>query len=373
MTSAATILVVDDTPENIDVLSGTLRPTYRVKAATNGEKALKIAQSDDPPDLILLDVMMPGMDGYETCKRLKQDKRSKDIPVIFITALSGIQDEANGLKLGAVDYIAKPFIPDLVKSRVANQIELKKHRDHLEDLVVARTAEILSLQDITIEAMGTLAEYRDPETGGHIKRTQNYIKLLAEALMDHKHYRNDLDPESINLLFKSAPLHDIGKVAIRDHILLKPGRLDQDEMTEMKKHTDYGFESIQTLVDKLEDSSFLRFAREIAISHHEKWDGSGYPYNLSGSNIPISGRLMAIADVYDALISRRVYKEPFSHDYAVEFIKKGRGAHFDPIMVDKFLELQDQFRAIALRYADHEEERAMLMQLSSQHGKQQSE
>lgn len=272
-----TILVVDDTPENIYVLSGTLRPSYTVKAATSGEKAISIAQSDDPPDLILLDIMMPGMDGYETCKQLKKDIRSKNIPVIFITALTGIDDEAKGLQLGAVDYIAKPFIPDLVKARVQNQLDLKRHRDHLEELVIARTKEILSLQDITIEAMGTLAEYRDPETGGHIKRTQNYIKLLAEALMTHRDYKEDLDPESIELLFKSAPLHDIGKVAIRDHILLKPGSLTENEWQEMKKHTDYGYESIQTLVNKLKDSSFLRFAREIAISHHEKWDGTRLP------------------------------------------------------------------------------------------------
>ncbi|MDX1692576.1 MAG: two-component system response regulator [Ketobacteraceae bacterium] len=365
MSETSTILVVDDTPENIDVLSGTLRPVYKVKAATNGTKALQIAQSDNPPDLILLDVMMPGMDGYETCKQLKSHPRSRHIPVIFITALSGIQDEARGLQLGAVDYISKPFIPNLVKSRVANQLELKKHRDRLEELVQARTEEILSLRDITIEAMGTLAEYRDPETGGHIKRTQNYIKLLAEALMADRRYASELDPESIELLFKSAPLHDIGKVAIRDHILLKPGKLTPDEMEEMKKHTDYGYESIQTLSNKLEDSSFLRFAQEIAISHHEKWDGSGYPRGLAGNNIPVSGRLMAIADVYDALISRRCYKDPFSHQYAVEFIRKGRGTHFDPVMVDKFLELTEQFRAIALRYADHEEEREMLQNLAN--------
>lgn len=362
MVATPTILVVDDTPENIDVLSGTLRPTYKVKAATNGEKALKIAQSDEPPDLILLDIMMPGMDGYETCKHLKLDKRSKNIPIIFITALSGIQDEARGLQLGAVDYITKPFIPDLVKSRVANQIELKKHRDHLEDLVMARTKEILCLQDITIEAMGTLAEYRDPETGGHIKRTQNYVRLLAEALMHDRRYANELDPESIELLYKSAPLHDIGKVAIRDHILLKPGKLTPEEMKEMKKHTDYGYESIQTLTDKLSDSSFLRFAQEIAISHHEKWSGNGYPHGYAGDNIPVSGRLMAIADVYDALISRRCYKDPFSHEFAVDFIRKGRGTHFDPVMVDKFLELHDEFRKIAFQYADHEEERDMLRQ-----------
>lgn len=356
----ATILVVDDTPENIDVLSGTLKPEFQVRAATSGEKAIRIAQSNRPPDLILLDIMMPGIDGYETCRLLKEHPDSRNIPVIFISALTGVSDEATGLKLGAVDYITKPFIPELVKSRVRNQLELKRHRDHLEDLVRARTREVLLLQDLTIESMGTLAEYRDPETGGHIRRTRNYIKVLAEKLMPLRSYREELDPESIELIFKSAPLHDIGKVAIRDDILLKPGKLTESEFEIMKKHTQYGEESIQKVVERMEGPSFLRYAIEIAGNHHEKWDGSGYPHGKAGDNIPISGRLMAIADVYDALISRRVYKPPFSHKSAVEFIVEQRGRHFDPSMVDVFVDLQEEFRQIALRFADHEEEREML-------------
>jgi putative two-component system response regulator len=356
----ATILVVDDTPENIDVLAGTLRPEFLVRAATSGDKALRIAQSDRPPDLILLDIMMPGMDGYETCRQLKTNPISHHIPVMFITALTGADDEARGLKLGAVDYITKPFMPDLVRARVRNQLELKRHRDHLEELVEERTREILLLQDLTIESMGTLAEYRDPETGGHIKRTQNYFRALALYLINKPGFREDLDPQSITLMFKSAPLHDLGKIAIRDSILLKPGKLSPEEFEEMKQHSRLGYESIQTVARKMGDSSFLRFAMEIALSHHERWDGAGYPNQLSDSSIPVTGRIMAVADVYDALISKRVYKSPHSHQDAINYMLAHRGSQFDPAVVDAFIALENDFRQIALKHADHEAERISL-------------
>jgi putative two-component system response regulator len=248
---------------------------------------------------------------------------------------------------------------------VRNHIELKRHRDHLEELVEERTKELVITQDATINSLATLAEYRDPETGGHIKRTQNYVKALSIKLKDHPNFSDFFNDDTIEQLFKSAPLHDVGKVGVPDHILLKPGKLADEEFEEMKKHTTYGHDTIfrveLELVGNVENS-FLRFAREIAHTHQEKWDGSGYPQGLKENGIPISGRLMAVADVYDALISRRVYKPPFTHSKAVEIIAEGKGQHFDPDMVDAFLEIHEEIRQIAIEYADHDEEREALSQ-----------
>lgn len=350
------ILVVDDVPDNIQILVETLRDDFTVIAATNGYKALQLARKTPPPDLVLLDVMMPGIDGFEVCARLKSEADTSDIPVIFVTALSDAGNEAEGLALGAVDYITKPINASLVKARINNQLELKRHRDHLQELVAERTEELKLTQEVTIEAMGALAEYRDPETGGHIRRTQNYVRALARQLCKNPKYAPFLDEPTIELLHQSAPLHDIGKVGIRDEILLKPGRLDEVEIEEMKRHTEFGRDAIQAAERRLGHNSFLRYAREIAETHQEKWDGSGYPYGLQADEIPVSGRLMAIADVYDALISKRVYKPPLAHTEAVGIIAAGKGSHFDPDMVDAFLEIHEEFRHIALEFADFEEE-----------------
>ncbi|MCU7921591.1 MAG: two-component system response regulator [Candidatus Thiodiazotropha sp. (ex Dulcina madagascariensis)] len=355
-----TILIVDDTSGNIEVLSNTLRPKYHVRAAKNGVRALTIARNAPPPDLILLDIMMPEMDGYETCRRLKADPATALIPVIFITALADEGDEERGLALGAVDYITKPFKPVLVQARVHNQIELKRHRDQLEILVQERTRELQLTQEATIETMGALAEYRDPETGGHIKRTQNYMKLLAETLKDHPRFRNYLDKETIRLLYLCAPLHDIGKVGVSDNILCKPAKLTEQEFEKMKQHTLYGRDTLLAAEEKLGGNSFLGLAREIAEYHHERWDGLGYPHGIAGEQIPICGRLMAIADVYDALISKRVYKPPYPHSRAVGIILQGKGTQFDPAVVDAFLACSEAFLHIALKYADHPEEIATL-------------
>ena len=359
--SNGTVLVVDDTEANVDILVETLGDVYDVQVAMDGETALE-SVAEDPPDLILLDIMMPGMDGYEVCRRLKAEASTQNIPVIFLTAMTEEQDEARGLALGAVDYVTKPFSPDLVKARVHNQLELKRHRDHLEELVRERTRELELTQEVTIEAMATLAEYRDPETGGHIQRTKRYVKLLAEHLKNHPKFTTVLDDRAIWMLYLSAPLHDIGKVGVRDNILLKPGKLTDEEFAEMKKHTTYGRDAIHSAGQRLGGESFLRYAEEIAHSHQEKWNGSGYPQGLKGEEIPVSGRLMAVADVYDALISKRVYKPPFSHGKAVAIIAEGRDTHFDPDMVDKFLEIHEEFRQIAIEYADHDEEREALSQ-----------
>ncbi len=299
------VLIVDDMEENVDILMEALGNDYDISVAMDGESALDFIDKNRL-DLILLDIVMPGMNGYEVCKKLKQDKKTKEIPIIFLTALADEENEAKGLLLGAVDYITKPFSSLLVKARVRNQLELKLHRDHLEQLVWARTRELELTQKVTIESLGTLAEYRDPETGGHIKRTQNYVKLLAEHLKNHPKYKSYLNDATIELLFKSAPLHDIGKVGVPDNILLKPDKLTNDEFIEIKKHSEYGKNAIAVSEKRLGKKSFLEFARIIAESHHEKWDGTGYPKGLKGEEISIPGRLMAIADVYDALISKRV-------------------------------------------------------------------
>lgn len=362
MTERQRILVVDDIPENIQVLAGTLNREYTVIAATNGYKALELAGRQPMPDIILLDVMMPGIDGYEVCSQLKSVPSTKDIPVIFVTALGEAADEARGLALGAVDYITKPVNPGLVRARVQNQLELKRHRDHLRELVEERTHELRLTQEVTIEAMGALAEYRDPETGGHIRRTQHYVRTLANSLRQNPRFAPFLDEHTVEMLYLSAPLHDIGKIGIPDHILLKQGKLTDDEFERMKQHTVIGRDTIKAAENRLGHNSFLRYAREIAETHQEKWDGSGYPEGLEAEQIPLSGRIMAVADVYDALISKRVYKPPFPHRKAVQIILDGKGSHFDPDIVEAFTEVQEKFREIALEFADHEEEKAMLQE-----------
>jgi putative two-component system response regulator len=357
-----TILIVDDTPDNIALLSALLKDRYRLKIATNGVKALQIAQSEPCPDLVLLDVVMPEMDGYETCRHLKQDPGTADIPVIFLTSRVEPEDEEMGLSLGAADYIAKPISPPIVLARVATQLSLKNARQflqdqnrHLEHLVIERTRQVMQMQEATILAMASLAETRDNETGNHIRRTQAYVAALARRLRDHPRFRAVLSDDNIDLLYKSAPLHDIGKVGVPDRILLKPGKLDAEEFELMKLHTVYGRDAILAVEKHLGGSNgFLTFAREIAYSHQEKWDGSGYPQGLRGDAIPVSARLMAVADVYDALISRRVYKPAFSHEESVGIMKQGRGQHFDPDIFDAFLEIAEDFRAIAHRYRDDE-------------------
>jgi putative two-component system response regulator len=354
------ILLVDDTSVNLQVLRQTLDGCgYRLLIAKDGRTALSIVDKT-MPDLVLLDIMMPEMDGYEVCRRLKAGESTRHIPVIFLTALADAEDEARGLALGAVDYITKPVNPDLVRARVGNHLELKRYRDSLENMVREKTRELQLTQAVMIESLATLAEYRDPETGGHIKRTQNYVKALASALKSHPRFQEELNEETLELLYLSAPLHDIGKVGVRDDILLKPGKLGEDEFLEMKKHTNYGHDALAITEGKLGRSTFLRYARQIAFTHQEKWDGSGYPQGLKAEEIPLSGRLMALADVYDALISKRVYKPPMPHEKAVEIISEGKGKHFDPDVVDAFLEIEPVFRNIALTYADHEEEREML-------------
>ena len=360
----ATILVVDDTPENLALMSALLKDEYTVKVANSGARALKIAHADPPPDLILLDVMMPQMDGYEVCRQLKLDPRTRDIPVIFITAQSGIEHERHGLEMGAVDYIGKPVSPPIVLARVKNHLALKRaadfmrnRNDLLEVSVKKRTEEMQAIQEVAIQVVTSLAETRDPETGNHIRRTQLYMQVLAEKLSNHPRFISELGVYEIETMYKSAPLHDIGKVGIPDNILLKPGRFTAEEFEIMKTHTTLGYEAIARAEQQLGiNVDFLRTAKQIALSHQEKWDGSGYPQGLAGDDIPLAARLMAVVDVYDALISRRVYKEGMPHEDALLIMREGRGTHFDPDILDAFLEIHETVRAIAVRYADSDED-----------------
>lgn len=374
--SCARVLIVDDQPDNLLVLEDLLGAHYDVYATSDGLQALDYLHGGGAADLILLDVMMPGLDGYEICRRLKGTPRTRDIPVIFLTSLDGVADETRGLSLGAEDFIHRPFSPPVVLARVRNHLELARasallrlRNEDLERLVAERTAEIvrqsselvrreqeiIAAQGATITAFCALAEARDYETGNHIRRTQNYVRALAEHVREQPPFRDELDDETIRLLFKSAPLHDVGKVAIPDAILLKPGKLTDEEWRVMKRHTEYGRDAIASAEEELGEphASFLRHARDIAYSHHERWDGSGYPEGLAGEAIPLSARLMAVADVYDALISRRVYKEAYSHEHALGAIAARRGSHFDPALVDALLDIAGEFRDIATRFGDN--------------------
>lgn len=363
------ILVVDDAPENLELMDALLSEDYRVKVTTSGSKALKLAHASPRPDLILLDVMMPDMDGFEVCSRLKGDPETASIPIIFLTAKSDPDDEAWGLENGAVDYILKPVSPPIVHARVKTHLALKSAADFLRDRnaylaqEVERRSEEARLraeeaklaQEMVMVALASIAETRDNETGNHILRTQHYVRALALKARLHPRFASALEDQFIEILFKAAPLHDVGKVGIPDRILLKPGKLTAEEFEIMKTHTSLGYEAIEKAMERVgQHIPVLEVAAEIALSHQEKWDGSGYPQGLCGEAIPISARLMALADVYDALISRRVYKEPMPHEQAVEIICEGRGKHFDPDLLDAFLLIQQEVRAIAKRYEDSE-------------------
>ncbi len=360
-TTPNTILAVDDTPENLRVVSAVLKDEFKVRVATHGAQALQMLTTPGhATDLILLDINMPDMDGYEVCRRLKDNPATASIPVIFLTARAEADNEAKGFELGAADYITKPISPPTLLARVRTQIAMKEWRDFLEHKntylqteVEKRTRQVQKIQDVTILAMASLAETRDNETGNHILRTQRYVQALARELQSHPVHGPVLTDETIDLFYKSAPLHDIGKVGIPDHILLKPGKLTPEEFEIMKTHATLGMQAIQRAESLLgSDLDFLRYAREIAHSHQEKWDGSGYPQALRGEAIPFSARLMAVADVYDALISQRVYKPAFSHDEAVDIIRKGKGSHFDPDIVDAFERISGQFASIGQAFRD---------------------
>lgn len=333
------VLIVDDTPANIDVLSSILTD-YTVKVATNGTKALEVANRFIP-DIILLDIMMPGMDGYEVCSRLKRDFRTEKIPVIFVTAMDEIADEKRGFDLGAVDYITKPVSAPIVLARIKTHMKLYDQNRALEYLVDERTKELNASRLEVIRCLGLAAEYKDNETGMHIIRMSCYCKIIAQGL--------GMSDEDAELLLNASPMHDVGKIGIPDHILGKPGRLTDEERIIMQKHAAIGAEIIGE-----HSSPLLNLARNVALTHHEKWDGSGYPQGLKGEDIPLAGRIVAIADVFDALISKRPYKEAWPVERAIAQIKEDSGQHFDPKLVSVFLENVDKILELAEKHADPE-------------------
>ena len=319
------ILVVDDEPTNLHVLRQILQDEYRLVFATDGSKALQLAQQK--PDLVLLDVMMPGMDGYEVCARLKADAHTAGIPVIFVTALSDSADEERGFALGGVDYIVKPLRAPVVRARV---------RTHLS---LVRMDELQATRLQIVQRLGRAAEYKDNETGKHVIRMSLYAKMLAQAY--------GCGPEWVDDLFTAAPMHDVGKIGIPDAVLLKPGALDEREWAIMRSHPQIGAEIIGE-----HDHPMLRMARSIAHTHHEKWDGTGYPQGLKGTDIPLEARIVAVADVFDALTTVRPYKQAWSVEAAFAYLREHAGRHFDPALVECFLQLRAEIDVVRTQWSD---------------------
>ncbi len=338
-TNKQSILIVDDTAANISVLSDLLRKDYKVKAATNGHDALRICASNPLPDLVLLDVMMPGIDGYEVCRLLKINPVTQNIPVIFITAMNEEQDEEKGLSLGAVDYITKPFSPAIVLARVKTHLALYQQNVELERKVQERTLELQKTSLAVIQRLGRAAEFKDNETGLHVIRMSYYSRLIAEQISRDSHW--------VDLIFHASAMHDIGKIGVPDQILMKNSKLDQDEWEVMLTHPIKG-----ALIIGEHNSDLLRMAKEIALSHHEKWDGSGYPYGLKGEDIPLAGRIIAIADVFDALTTRRPYKQAWEVDDALRFMNEQSGKHFDPQLLETFNRIRPKVIEIMQEYAE---------------------
>lgn len=363
------ILIVDDNSKNIQILGNLfIEQGYEAEYVLNGQEAVDLVKNEDF-DLILMDVMMPVLDGFSACKKIKEMKSKADIPIIFSTAKTDNESIKTGFSIGGVDYITKPFENSEVIARVKTHLaladarrKLQNQNKILDEQVNERTKEIALTQEATILSLATLAETRDDDTGNHIVRTQNYMHILSIELMKDPQYSHILTPKLIRLFKKTSPLHDMGKVGIPDAILQKPGKLTDNEFTLMQTHTELGYKALKKAERVLGENSFLSVAAEIAYTHHEKWDGTGYPRRLAGEDIPLSGRIMAIADVYDALVSKRAYKPPFSHKKAMDIITEGKGSHFCPDMVDAFVRKSDDFLKVAQDYSDSEYEKNALLE-----------
>ena len=344
-----TVLVVDDVDVNVTILEEILKDGYNVISAFNGKEALeKLRTASVLPKIILLDVLMPLMSGRELFVILKADKDLKRIPVIFITAENDSESELLGA--GAVDFVRKPFVPDIVKLRVRNQVELKNYSDNLEEMVAEKTAEATKIMDDALRGLANAIEHRDLESGEHVKRTQLFVKALVDYLIESKSvYADELEKLQPEIIMKAMALHDVGKIAIPDKILLKPGKLDPEEYEIMKTHTTRGREIIQEFGDS-SSSLYLKHCEDISYAHHERWDGKGYPRQLKGEDIPLTARIAALADVYDALVCARVYKAAMPYEEAMSIIVEGRGTQFDPIIADAVVNIQDKFKEISLQY-----------------------
>lgn len=340
-TEKATVLIVDDTPLNISILVGLLKPFYKTVVAKDGEQALNRVFSGSVPDLILLDIMMPGIDGYEVCRQLKEDPRTKDVPVIFISAMTDALDEEKGFLLGAVDYITKPISPPIVLARVKTHLALSQQHRALSDEVKARTQELEQSRKELIRRLGLAAEYKDNETGLHVQRMAEYARLIALEMGF-----NEQDAET---LAAAAPMHDIGKLGIPDEILCKPGKLTPEEYQVIQQHPEIGARILGA-----PDSELLVIAQQVALYHHEKWDGSGYPHGLKGAEIPLVARIAAAADVFDALVSVRPYKKPWPLERVLSLFEEEKGRHFDPQVIDAFMNVLPQALVVMERLADTE-------------------
>ena len=366
METAARILVVDDNEMNRDLLSRRLgREGHEVVLAEDGDQALELMRSE-PVDMVLLDIMMPGMDGYTVLEHMKSDEKLQHLPVVMISAISEMESVAHCISRGADDYLPKPFDPVLLRARVSSCLEKKRLRDmehelqeqladynqRLEQKVREQVAEITSAQLSTIFATSKLAESKDPETGAHLERMREYCKELAIELWTYPKYSNIITQDFIDTIYAASPLHDIGKVGVPDNILLKPGKLDEGEWLVMKQHTTIGADTLRAVDAQHNGNAFIRMGIEIAESHHEKWDGSGYPKGLAGDSIPLPARILALADVYDALTSERCYKSAYSHAKSKSIILEGDGTHFDPDVVKAFLCIEEKFVEIRNAYSD---------------------
>jgi len=343
------VFVVDDIETNVMILEEILSNDYNVITAYNGKEALeKLKETVPLPKIMLLDVVMPQMDGRQLFEQIKKDKAFQRIPIIFITAENDSESEL--LAAGAVDFINKPFLPEIVKLRVKNQIALKNYSDSLEQMVAEKTAEATKTLENALQGLANVIEHRDLESGEHVKRTQLFVKALIEYLLDvDSVYSEELKKLQPDMIIRSMALHDVGKIAIPDRILLKPGKLDPDEYEVMKTHTIRGKDIIHELGD-VNSSIYLKHCEDICYGHHERWDGKGYPRQLKEKEIPISARLAALADVYDALVCARVYKAAMPYEQAIDIIMQGKGTQFDPIMTDAVLQIQKQFQEISRMY-----------------------
>jgi putative two-component system response regulator len=344
--------MVDDDITNLTVGKNALADKFDVFTAPSGTRLFQLLEKL-VPDLILLDIEMPQMSGYEIIKVLKGKEQTEDIPVIFLTSVIDPESEVHGLSLGAIDYITKPFSRELLLKRIEVHLlvetqrrELKNYSQNLERMVSKKTKTVFDLQNAILKTVAELVESRDNITGGHIERTQEYLSLFIDFLLNHDIYTSELAMWDISLFIMSSQLHDVGKISIKDNILMKSDKLTGEEFEEMKKHTIYGVEIIEKIEKSTPESAFLKHAKILAGSHHEKWDGTGYPLGLNGLKIPLQGRLMAIIDVYDALTNNRPYKNAHTHEEAIEVIRKGRGTHFDPVLTDVFLEHEGEFKKI---------------------------
>jgi putative two-component system response regulator len=351
-----TVIVVDDEATNLSVLNDILQDDFNVRLSPSGERALAFMEKR-APDLLLLDIQMPGMNGFDVIRAVKKRSDWQEIPIIILTGREDREAEELAFNLGAVDYIRKPISAGVVKARVRLHVELESHRKNLEGLIESRTRRLEKTQDALLDVLANMTSFRDNETGAHIKRTTIFTRLILDALMEKRHPNYLIELRYADAIVKAAKLHDIGKVAIPDRILFKPAKLTVEEFEIIKKHSKYGVFILDAAINELEDEEeqvpfFLAVAREIVIGHHEKWNGSGYPDGLKGESIPLSARIMAIADVYDALISERPYKKPFSHETSMNIILKDAGTHFDPTLIELSLDAMENFPDIALLHKD---------------------